>query len=225
MTSIISTEKICREFKSGRETVHALKNVSITVEQRALTILRGRSGSGKTTLINMLGAMDHPTSGKIYFNDTEITSISEIKRDELRRKQIGFVFQSGALITNMTAFENVDFGLRIAGFEAKDRKKRAEECLSIVGLSKRMEHFPYELSGGEAQRVAIARAIAHKPKVIFADEPTAALDTNMGLQVVKTFKDMVEKEGITVVMTTHDPNMIEIADYVYTLQDGEVVYE
>jgi putative ABC transport system ATP-binding protein len=147
------------------------------------------------------------------------------ERDELRRKNIGFVFQSGALLSNMSAYENVEFGLRIAGFDRKMRKSRAEECLKLVGLGKRMTHFPYELSGGEAQRVTIARAISHKPEIIFADEPTAALDTNMGLQVVKTFKELVQLEGLTVVMTTHDPNMMEIADYVYTLQDGEIKVE
>jgi putative ABC transport system ATP-binding protein len=225
MEPIIKTQSLCRDFKSGSEIVHALKNINVSIVPHALTILRGRSGSGKTTLINLLGAMDQPTSGQIFFGNEDITNLSERKRDELRRTNIGFVFQSGALISNMTAYENVEFGLRIAGYSSSERKKRAEECLDIVGLSKRMSHFPHELSGGEAQRVAIARAVAHKPKVIFADEPTAALDTNMGLQVVKTFKDMVEKEGITIIMTTHDPNMIEIADHVYTLQDGEVVNE
>lgn len=225
MEPIIKTENLCRQFKSGNEIVHALKNINISIMPNALTILRGRSGSGKTTLINLLGAIDQPTSGSIFFGDEDITKITEGKRDELRRTTIGFVFQSGALISNMTAYENVEFGLRIAGYKSNERKGRAEECLNVVGLSKRMSHFPHELSGGEAQRVAIARSVAHRPKVIFADEPTAALDTNMGLQVVKAFKDMVEKEGLTVIMTTHDPNMIEIADYVYTLQDGEVVNE
>jgi putative ABC transport system ATP-binding protein len=225
MDPIIKTESLYRQFKSGNEIVHALKNINISIMPHSLTILRGRSGSGKTTLINLLGAMDQPTSGQIFFDAKDITKLSEGKRDELRRTNIGFVFQSGALISNMTAYENVEFGLRIAGIKSNERKSRAEECLNLVGLSKRMSHFPHELSGGEAQRVAIARSVAHRPRVIFADEPTAALDTNMGLQVVKAFKDMVEKEGLTVIMTTHDPNMIEIADYVYTLQDGEVVNE
>jgi putative ABC transport system ATP-binding protein len=225
MNPIIKTENLNRQFKSGSEIIHALKNINIEILPNSLTILRGRSGSGKTTLINLLGAMDMPTSGNIYFGDEDITQLSETKRDELRRTSIGFVFQSGALISNMTAYENVEFGLRISGYSPSERKQRAEECLAMVGLSKRMVHFPQELSGGEQQRVAIARAIAHKPKVVFADEPTAALDTNMGLQVVKAFKDMVEKQGLTVIMTTHDPNMMEIADYVYTLQDGEIVNE
>lgn len=225
MEPIIVTDNLSRDFQTGGEVVHALKRVSISIMPKTLTILRGRSGSGKTTLINLLGAMDYPTQGSIYLDKSEINKMTENERDKLRREEIGFVFQSGALISNMTAFENIDFSLRIAGYNPKDRKRRVEECLSLVGLGKRMHHFPLELSGGEQQRVGIARSIAHNPKVIFADEPTSALDTTMGLHVVKTFRELVENQGLTVVMTTHDPNMIEIADCVYTLQDGEIVDE
>jgi putative ABC transport system ATP-binding protein len=225
MSSIIRTEGLCRDFRSGREVVHALKNVSIEVKRGTLTILRGRSGSGKTTLINLLGALDTPTAGKIFFDDKDITNMSESRRDQLRRTSMGFVFQSVALISLMSAYENVEFGLRIAGYNASERKRRAEECLELVGLGKRMSHRTHELSGGEQQRVAIARAIAHEPSVIFADEPTAELDTNMGLQVVRLFKSMVEKQGVTIVMTTHDPSMMEIADHVFTLEDGEIIDE
>lgn len=225
MEPIIVTENLSRDFQTGGEIVHALRNVSISIMPRTLTILKGRSGSGKTTLINLLGAMDFPSSGSIYLNKNEINKMSVNERDRLRREEIGFVFQSGALISNMTAFENIEFSLRIAGYNPKDRKRRTEECLNLVGLGKRMHHFPLELSGGEQQRVGIARSISHNPKVVFADEPTSALDTTMGLQVVKTFRQLVENQGLTVVMTTHDPNMIEIADCVYTLQDGEVINE
>lgn len=223
MEPVFRTENLARCFQSGRETVHALKNININIDRGQFTILRGRSGSGKTTLMNLLGALDRPNAGKIYFNGSEITSLSDSKRDELRRQNIGFVFQSVALISLMSAYENVEFGLRIAGYPAADRKKRAEECLNMVGLGKRMHHRPHELSGGEQQRVAIARAIAHKPMVVFADEPTAELDTHMSIQIMKVFKDLVEKEGLTIVMTTHDPSMIDIADRVYTLEDGEIV--
>lgn len=223
MDSVIETNILCRQFKSGEETIHALKNVTLDIKGGALTILRGRSGSGKTTLINLLGAIDYPTSGEIIFDGKDISKLNDEQRDEIRRVDIGFVFQSGALMQNMNAIENVEFALRVSRPELKDRKKRAEECLKLVGLHKRKDHFPQELSGGEMQRIAIARAICHSPKVIFADEPTSALDTATGLQVVKLFKDMVEKEGLTIVMTTHDPNMLEIADYVYTLEDGEIV--
>ena len=139
---------------------------------------------------------------------------------------MGFVFQSVALISMMSAYENVEFALRVAGSIPRGEwKKRTEECLALVGLGKRMNHRPNELSGGEQQRVAIARAMVHPPDIIFADEPTAELDTHMGLQVVKLLKSLAEEHGMTVVMTTHDPSMIEVADCVYTLADGEIVNE
>lgn len=142
----------------------------------------------------------------------------------MRKTQIGFVFQSVALIPMMTAYENVEFVLRLAGYKG-DRRKRTEECLKLVGLGSRMHHMPQELSGGEQQRVAIARAIAHKPKIIFADEPTAELDSNTGLQVMKIFKELIEKQGVTIVMTTHDTGLMEIADCIYHIEDGEIADE
>ena len=225
MTPIIYTENVNRTFINGKETVQALKNINIKVQPSTLTILRGRSGSGKTTLINMLGALDSPSSGKISFKENELTSLTPKKKDMIRRKNMGFIFQSFALITLMSAYENVEFSLRIAGYSAKEAKDRAEECLNLVGLGKRMDHRPQEMSGGEQQRVAIARAMAHKPSIIFADEPTAELDTHNAIHVMKLFRDLVNNEGITIVMTTHDPNMMELGDYVVTLQDGEVIDE
>ena len=221
---ILSTRELCRDFKIGDgSVVHALKNVNIEVLKGQLTILRGRSGSGKTTLINILGALDKPTSGSVIFKGDDITSFTEKKRDLLRRYQMAFVFQSVALISSMTAYENVEFGLRLAKYPYEGRSKRAKEALVSVGLEKRMFHRPGEMSGGEQQRVAIARAIAHKPDVIFADEPTAELDTNTALHVVKLFKELVGEHGMTILMTTHDPSMMDIADKVYTLEDGEIV--
>lgn len=225
LSEILLVKGLCRDFKNGNDTVQALKQVNICVKQGTLTILRGRSGSGKTTLINLLGAMDLPTQGEIFFKGEDITKKDQNNRDDLRRKNMGFVFQSSALMSYMSAYENVDFALRIAGISAKDRKIRVEQCLTLVGLGKRMDHKPYEMSGGEQQRVAIARAFSHSPEIIFADEPTSALDSSMGLQIVKVFKELIEKEGTTIVMTTHDPSMIEIADQVITLQDGEIVDE
>jgi putative ABC transport system ATP-binding protein len=223
MASILYTENLYREFKSGKETIQALKNINISIPEKKLTILRGRSGSGKTTLINMLGVLDKPTKGKVYFNDAEASNLSEINQDKLRRTSMGFVFQSFALISFMSSFENVEYPLRLIGMKAKERKAVVEESLGMVGLGKRMKHMPSELSGGEQQRVAIARAMAHNPKVIFADEPTAELDTHMALQIMKIFRELVDKKGVTVVMTTHDPNMMELADVTYSLEDGEVV--
>jgi len=223
MSGCIKSENVYRQFQSGKEIIYALRNVSVNIPSRTLTILRGRSGSGKTTLLNLLGALDKPNNGNIYFGDVEIAHLTEEKRDLLRRHHMGFVFQSIALMPLMSAYENVDFGLRVAGFNPKDREKRAKECLNIVGLKNRMHHRTHELSGGEQQRVAIARAIAHRPKVVFADEPTAELDTHMGLQVMKVFRSLVEDEGMSIVVATHDINMIEIADMEYSLEDGQVV--
>lgn len=219
---VIVTAKLNRLFSVGGQKIHVLKDINLSVDSGALTILKGRSGSGKTTLMNLLGALDSPSSGKILFDDVDITEMSEKQKDDLRRLKMGFVFQSVALISMMSAYENVEFGLRIAGYEPKYRKQRSEECLELVGLEKRMHHKPQEMSGGEQQRVAIARALAHKPRIIFADEPTAELDTHMGLKIVTLFKKLVEKEGITVLMTTHDPGMMEVADKVYALEDGEI---
>lgn len=221
---ILSTKGLCRDFKIGDgSVVHALKDINIEIEKGTLTILRGRSGSGKTTLINILGALDKPTVGSVTFEGQDITELSEKKRDELRRYKMAFVFQSVALISSMTAYENVEFGLRLSKTKYDMRAKRAKEVLKNVGLEKRMYHRPGEMSGGEQQRVAIARAIAHNPLLVFADEPTAELDTTTSLHIVKLFKELVANYGMTIVMTTHDPSMIDIADKVYTLEDGEIV--
>ncbi len=224
MGTILSTKDVCRDFKTGNNiVVNALKNISIDIEEGKLTVLRGPSGSGKTTLINILGALDKPSSGEVWFDGKDITELSEKKRDELRRYDMAFVFQSIALMSSMTAYENVEFGLRLADVPYSERDKRTREVMKNVNLEKRMFHRPGEMSGGEQQRTAIARAIAHKPKIVFADEPTAELDSTTSLHIVKLFKELVEKEGMTIVMTTHDPSMMEVADRVYTLEDGEIV--
>jgi putative ABC transport system ATP-binding protein len=204
------------------ESFYALKNVSISIPQGCLTILKGRSGSGKTTLLNILSALDEPSGGEVYFDEKNLMELSVSEREKLRRYQIGFVFQSVALIPIMSAYENVDFGLRLAEYQ-DDRDKRIRQVMHLVGLTKRMKHMPGQMSGGEQQRVAIARAVAHKPKVIFADEPTGALDTASGLAVMKLFRELVEQEGITIVMTTHDPGLMELGDVVYEMEDGEIV--
>jgi len=208
----------------GGDTFFALKGVDIAAPRGKLTILKGKSGSGKTTLMNILGALDLPTEGTVQFDGKELTTLSEKERTLLRRKEIGFVFQSVALIPIMTAFENVDYALRLGGFKG-DRRARAMECLEMVGLAERSSHMPAEMSGGEQQRVAIARAIAHQPKLIFADEPTGELDTNTAITVVKIFKDLCASQGVTFVMTTHDTGFMEIGDAVYELEGGEVISE
>lgn len=220
---IIQTKNVNRIFPiAGDKELHALKNINIDVPEKTLTILKGRSGSGKTTLINVLGALDKPSSGQVLFQAKDITTYSERQREKLRRENIGFIFQSVSLIPIMTAAENVEFALRLSGFKG-DKKERVKECLNLVGLGNRMNHMPQELSGGEQQRVAIARAIAHRPRVIFADESTAELDSNASLNVIKIFKEMVDKEDVTIIMTTHDMGLMEAGDLIYELEDGEVI--
>ena len=172
--------------------------------------------------MNILGALDYPKSGSVTFLGEPIEDMPEKEREQLRKKKIGFVFQSVALIPLMTAYENVEFVLRLAEYKG-ERRKRAEECLKLVGLGGRMNHMPQELSGGEQQRVAIARAIAHEPQIIFADEPTAELDTATGLQIMKIFRELIDKQGVTIVMTTHDTGLLDIADHIYQIEDGEIV--
>lgn len=221
--AILRAERVSRVYGSGENAVHALRGASLSVYPGQLIALKGRSGSGKTTLLNLLAALDEPTDGKVYYCGRDLAGLSPGQRDRLRRTEIGLVFQSFALVPYMSAYENVEFGLRIAGVPASERREKAVQALDFVGLKKRMHHRPQEMSGGEQQRTAIARAIAHRPKIVLADEPTADLDTRTGLSVIKVFRELVEREGISIVMTTHDPAIMEIVDIVYALEDGEIV--
>ena len=221
--SILKIVDVTRSFPVvGEKDFVAVDKVSLEIPKGCLAILRGRSGSGKTTLLNMLGALDQPTEGQILYMGEDITKWSEAKREKLRREKIGFVFQSVSLIPMMTAYENVEFALRMAGIK-KGRKERVEACLKMVGLGGRMYHMPQEMSGGEQQRVAIARAVAHRPGIIFADEPTAELDSSTAVNVMNLFKEMVEKEQVTIIMTTHDTSLMGAGDVVYELEDGKLL--
>lgn len=220
--TLINVEHVNQIFNKGRSNeFQALKDINFQIKEKGLIILRGRSGSGKTTLLNILGALDYPESGTVLFDGQNITDFSEGKRENLRRKQFGFVFQSVSLVPMMSAYENVELALRLAGIQDK-RNERVEDALKMVGLGSRMHHMPAEMSGGEQQRVAIARAVAHNPRIIFADEPTAELDTQTAHEVLKLFKEMIEKEGITIVMTTHDISLMNLGDALIQLEDGMV---
>lgn len=223
--NIIQANNIIRMFPTGAGEFYALKGVDVEIPQGKLTILKGRSGSGKTTLMNILSTLDAPTDGNVIFDGQDYRDITELEKEQLRRNEIGFVFQAVALIPIMNAYENVDFAMRLAEADLSPNEvdARIRETLALVGMEERMLHLPGQMSGGEQQRVAIARAVAHRPKVIFADEPTGALDTETGLRVMKLFRNLIEKEGVTIVMTTHDPNLMELGDVVYELEDGEII--
>lgn len=219
---LIKVEDVSRIFPVPGGEFAALKNINAEIKKGSFTILKGRSGSGKTTLMNIIGGLDSPTKGKIYLDGKEISRLSEKERENLRRKDFGFVFQSVSLIPSLNAYQNVEFSMRLAGHKIDGgTQKRVKECLKMVGLGGRMTHMPAELSGGEQQRVAIARAIAHHPSVIFADEPTAELDSAMAANVTELFKTMAAKEGITVLMTTHDVGLMDAADEIIELESGE----
>ena len=222
MGNIISCRNLYKYYYKGLpQEFAALSDVNIDIPESCLAIIKGRSGSGKTTLLNMMSMLDNMDGGTIEFDGQEISGLSDGNKDTLRRTKIGFVFQSVAIIPVMSAYENVDFALRAAGIK-KNRDARIKEVLSLVGLLERAKHMPQELSGGEKQRIAIARAIAPKPRVIFADEPTGALDTATGIKIVNLFKNLIEKEGITIVMTTHDPGLMQLGDVTFEMSDGVI---
>lgn len=216
---VIEARQVNRIFSVAGGRFQALKDIDLKIPQGTLAILKGRSGSGKTTLLNILGALDKPTSGQVFIDGKDVCRLSARRRENLRRRQMGFVFQAVSLIPTMNAFQNVEFSMRMAGIRGK-RADRVEECLKMVGLGSRMKHMPAEMSGGEQQRVAIARALAHRPRIIFADEPTAELDSAMGAEVVRLFKEMCAKERVTIVMTTHDIGLMSAGDEIIELEDG-----
>ncbi len=225
MDGMIKGNKITRVFPIPGGEFTALKGIDIDIAEGAFAILRGRSGSGKTTLMNILSTLDDPTEGEVFLDGESVKNMSQKERENFRRKKMGFVFQSVSLIPSLSAYQNVEFALRMAGVKInKESAKRVEECLRKVGLGNRMSHMPQEMSGGEQQRVAIARAFVHHPKIIFADEPTAELDSAMAAQVTETFKRMSHEEGITVLMTTHDVGLMGAADMLIELSNGERVY-
>ena len=221
---LVEISGVNRIFPVPGGEFQALKDINAKIQRGTLTILRGRSGSGKTTLMNIVGALDNPTTGFISIDGKKLGDLSDKQKEDLRRKEMGFVFQAVSLLPTMNAFQNVEFSMRLAGIKAgKERDKRVEECLRMVGLGNRMHHMPAEMSGGEQQRVAIARAIAHKPKLILADEPTAELDSAMAAQVTKLFQEMTRKEGITILMTTHDVGLMDAGDMIIELEAGAQV--
>ena len=219
---LITTVDLRRTYFLGSEQIDALRGVNFSVMPGQFIAVVGRSGSGKTTLLNILAGLDKPTSGQVLFENRDIAEMGEHDLTELRRHKIGFVFQSFGLLPLLSAFENVELPLRIAGVRTRDREERTREALEIVGLWNRANHRPYELSGGEQQRVAIARAIVNEPPLILADEPTGELDSNNARSIFGLFKEMVEQRGISVVSATHDSTLLAMADEVKEIRDGQL---
>ncbi|CAM3573076.1 ABC transporter ATP-binding protein [Marinicrinis lubricantis] len=220
---LLQVMNVKRAFQVGGNQLAVLKGIDMELKKRQLVMLRGRSGSGKTTLMNIIGGLDLPTEGEVYFKGRPIHKWNDQMRTRIRRKEIGFIFQTFALMPLLSAYENVELSLRMAGFPKSQWKQRVTHCLDLVGLVKRMHHRPYEMSGGEQQRVAIAKAIAHRPSLILADEPTAELDSQMSAQVMAVFQDIIQTENVTICMTTHDPTILEVADHVYQMVDGKFI--
>jgi ABC-type lipoprotein export system ATPase subunit len=219
---LISTVDLWRSYQLGAEQIDALRGVNMTVMPGQFIAVVGRSGSGKTTLLNILAGLDKPSSGQVLFENRDIATMGEHDLTEIRRHKIGFVFQSFGLLPLLSAFENVELPLRIAGVRTREREERTREALEIVGLWARSKHRPYELSGGEQQRVAIARAIVNNPPLILADEPTGELDSTNARAIFGLFKDMVLKQGISVLSATHDSTLLAMADEVKEIRDGHL---
>lgn len=219
---VLAAIDVWRTYQLGGEEISALKGVNLTVFPGQFVAIVGRSGSGKTTLLNIMAGLDKPTSGQVLLEERDMGAMSDDELTEVRRYKIGFVFQSFGLLPLLSAFENVELPLRISGLNTRGREERVREALEMVGLLDRSRHRPYELSGGEQQRVAIARAIVNQPQVILADEPTGELDSNNARSIFGLFKDMVRKQGISVMAATHDSTLLSMADEVKEIRDGEL---
>lgn len=219
--AILEMTDICKDYVQGKEPVRVLKNINLTVEQGDYIAIMGPSGSGKTTLMNLIGCLDVPTSGSYVLNGQDLKDLSDDALAEIRNKYIGFVFQSFYLLPKMDALDNVALPLLYAGVGQRERRARAEEALKAVGLEERIHFLPNQLSGGQCQRVAIARAIVGKPTLLLADEPTGALDTKAGYQIMDIFRSLSDS-GMTILMITHEPSIAACANKTYRILDGEL---
>ena len=220
---VVKVENVTRVYQIGKVETQALRGVNLSIESGEFTALVGPSGSGKTTLLQMIGCLDQPSTGKVFIDNKEVTTLNRNQRADMRRGTIGFIFQFFALIPTLTAYENVEMPLLLNGHTPKERKERVMELLKAVDLADRANNRPDQLSGGQQQRVAVARALAPSPKLILADEPTANLDTTNGQQVMEIMKKLNQETGVTFVFATHDPRVIGYATRTVTLQDGLIV--
>lgn len=219
---MIKINNLSKIFQSGDAEIRAVDNVSFSIPEGQFVAITGRSGSGKSTLLYQLGLLDRPTSGDIFLDDLNATELSDNDQTRMRLHALGYIFQDYAILPSLTALENVMVPLLMQGLEEKDAKEKAIKALTRVGLSDRMNNLPSQLSGGQQQRVSIARAIGHDPKIIFADEPTANLDSETSKNVLDAFLEL-NREGQTIVMVTHEPEYSALAHRIIELRDGKLV--
>ena len=219
--AILKLTDICKDYIQGKEPVRVLKNINLTVERGDYLAIMGPSGSGKTTLMNIIGCLDVPTSGTYELDGRNLQDLTDDELADIRNRHLGFVFQSFHLLPKMDAVDNVALPLLYAGVPLKERRERAEEALRAVGLGERIHFLPNQLSGGQCQRVAIARAMVGKPDLLLADEPTGALDTKAGNQIMDIFRQL-SAEGMPIIMITHEPSIAACAKKTYRILDGEL---
>ena len=223
--AMVVAERLVRDYPSGDEVVHALRGVDLRVGRGELVAIRGRSGSGKTTLLNLIGGLDRPTAGRVVVDGDDVGAMGESALVRFRRSTVAFIFQAFGLLPILSAAENVEVPLRLVRAESRARDARVGELLELVGLGERAGHRPHELSGGEQQRVAIARALANRPKLLLADEPTGQLDSHTGHAIMGLLRTVVRTEGVTAVVATHDPALLDLADRVLEIHDGMLAEE
>ncbi len=220
---MVETHALGRDFRVGSSVVHALQDVDLRVERGELVAIRGRSGSGKTTLLSLIGGLDRPTAGRVLVDGASVSEMGQDALVQLRRRKVGFIFQAFGLLSILSAAENVEVPLRLVAAEPREREERVAVLLELVGLGERARHRPHELSGGEQQRVAIARALANRPDLLLADEPTGQLDSGTGRSIMSLLRAIVRSEGLTAIIATHDPMLIDLADRAVELRDGRIV--
>jgi putative ABC transport system ATP-binding protein len=219
---MVELKNISKVYKMGIELVHALDDVSLKINDGEFVAIIGPSGSGKSTLMNVIGCLDKPTSGEYLLNEKDVSKLNEDQLATVRNRSIGFVFQQFNLLNRSSALRNVELPLRYSSVNGHERHQRAEAALESVGLKDRMGHKPVELSGGQQQRVAIARALVNQPALILADEPTGALDSHTGEDILRLFRQLHEERGITVVLVTHDMNIARHTNRIVAIKDGQI---
>ena len=223
MPALLAAAEVSKIYQMGSNSVTALDNVSLEIGEGEFVAIQGTSGSGKSTLLNMLGGLDHPTQGEVYFASRPLGPFTKKEMARYRRFSVGMIFQNFNLIPTMTARENVSLALAFGGLRGQQRRERSSELLARVGLADRLDHKPSELSGGEQQRVAIARALANNPKVLLADEPTGNLDTENSKAVLGILRDLNQRTGQTILMITHNPEAAAYGNSIVSMRDGRIV--